>query len=199
MTDKMVSCILDKTNAEIDYDLKIEKDGSVKISRVVDAKTLDLQESAIVQACIDAAREAGIHELILMDKQFVLEALVEKIEREKRGHINTMTGNEFQKHALRTAGTMNMMDMLINGVMGLAGESGECVDLVKKLLFQGHELVKERLAKELGDVAWYLAVTAHAIDYPLDKILQMNIDKLMERYPDGFDPERSRNRKEGDV
>lgn len=110
-----------------------------------------------------------------------------------------MTGNEFQNHALRTAGTMNMMDMLINGVMGLAGESGECVDLVKKLLFQEHGLDKKRLAKELGDVAWYLAVTAHAIDYPLDKILQMNVDKLMERYPDGFDPERSRNRKEGDV
>lgn len=110
-----------------------------------------------------------------------------------------MTGNEFQKYALRTAGTMNNMDMLINGVMGLAGESGECVDLIKKMLFQGHELDKERLAKELGDVAWYLAVTAHAIGYPLDTIFQMNVEKLKERYPDGFDPERSRNRKEGDV
>ena len=110
-----------------------------------------------------------------------------------------MTGNEFQRHALRTAGTMNMLDMLINGVMGLAGESGECVDLVKKTLFQEHELDRKRLAKELGDVAWYLAVTAHAINYPLDEILRMNVEKLKERYPDGFDPERSRNRKEGDV
>ena len=110
-----------------------------------------------------------------------------------------MTGNEFQKHALRTAGTMNNMDMLINGVMGLAGESGECVDLVKKMLFQEHGLDQKRLAKELGDVAWYLAVTAHAINYPLDKIFQMNVEKLKERYPDGFDPERSRNRKAGDV
>lgn len=110
-----------------------------------------------------------------------------------------MTGNKFQKHALRTAGTMNMMDMLINGVMGLAGESGECVDLVKKMLFQEHGLDKERLGKELGDVAWYLAVTAHAIGYTLDQIFQMNVDKLQERYPDGFDPERSRNRKAEDV
>lgn len=110
-----------------------------------------------------------------------------------------MTGNEFQKHALRTAGTMNNMDMLINGVMGLAGESGECVDLVKKVLFQGHYQDRQRLAKELGDVAWYLAIAAQAIEYPLDTILQMNVDKLLERYPNGFDPECSRNRKAGDV
>ena len=49
-----------------------------------------------------------------------------------------MTGNEFQYHALRTAGNMDKMSMLINGVMGLAGESGECIDLVKKLLFQDY-------------------------------------------------------------
>lgn len=110
-----------------------------------------------------------------------------------------MTGNEYQKQALRTAGDMNKLDMMLNGVMGLAGESGECVDLVKKVLFQGHTLDEHRLAKELGDVAWYLAVTAYAIDYPLDEIFLGNIEKLKERYPDGFDPERSRNRKAGDV
>lgn len=110
-----------------------------------------------------------------------------------------MTGNEFQNHALRTAGSMDKMSMLINGVMGLAGESGECIDLVKKLLFQEHRIDEQRLAKELGDVAWYLAVTAHAINYPLDEIFQMNIDKLRKRYPNGFDPERSRNRKADDV
>lgn len=110
-----------------------------------------------------------------------------------------MTGNEFQKHALRTAGEMNKLDMLVNGVMGLAGEAGECVDLVKKVLFQEHELDEHRLAKELGDVAWYLAVTAYAIDYPLDEVFVGNVEKLKERYPDGFDPERSRNRKAGDV
>lgn len=110
-----------------------------------------------------------------------------------------MTGNEYQAQAMRTAGEHTGIDLLLNGVMGLAGESGECVDLVKKMLFQEHGLDKERLGKELGDVAWYLAVTAHAIGYPLDQIFQMNVDKLLERYPDGFDPERSRNRKAEDV
>ena len=85
-------------------------------------------------------------------------------------------------------------DVLINGVMGLCAQSGEVIDLVKKHLAQGHSLDKEKLAKELGDVAWYLAETAYAIGYPLEEILRMNIDKLKARYPDGFAPEKSMNR-----
>jgi len=110
-----------------------------------------------------------------------------------------MTGNEYQKAALRTAfsGLDSLSyNLLINGVMGLCGESGECVDMVKKFLFQGHELKREDLAKELGDVAWYLAITAHAIGYPLDTVLEMNVEKLMKRYPEGFDPEKSVHREE---
>ena len=78
--------------------------------------------------------------------------------------------------------------------MGLCGESGEAIDLVKKHLAQGHKLDKVRLARELGDVAWYLAETAQAIGYSLSDILQMNLDKLSARYPDGFDAERSVHR-----
>lgn len=66
-----------------------------------------------------------------------------------------MTINEYQNEAMRTAAGMNHESdeqMLLNGVMGLAGESGECVDMMKKYLFQGHELDKEHMAKELGDV-----------------------------------------------
>ena len=110
-----------------------------------------------------------------------------------------MTANDYQLAALRTAGTTNLKELLTNGVMGLVGESGECVDLVKKHLFQKHTLDREHLAKELGDVAWYLAVTAHAIDFPLERVLQMNVDKLRARYPDGFSEDRSRNREEGDL
>lgn len=53
------------------------------------------------------------------------------------------------------------------------------------------------LAKKLGDVAWYLAVTAHAIGYDLETVLQMNVDKLRNRYPNGFEKERSLHRQEG--
>jgi NTP pyrophosphatase (non-canonical NTP hydrolase) len=111
-----------------------------------------------------------------------------------------MTINEYQKEALRTASGMNQeVPMIVNGVLGLCGESGECADLVKKHIFQGHELDAEHLAKELGDVAWYLAVSAYAIGYDLETIMQMNVDKLRSRYPDGFSSELSQNRKEGDI
>lgn len=115
------------------------------------------------------------------------------------GFRMALTANEYQGEALRTAGEHVGNSLLVNGVMGLNGEAGECIDIVKKHLFQGHELDKEKLAKELGDVAWYLAVTAHAIGYTLEEVMQMNIDKLKARYPEGFDPERSLNRKESDV
>ena len=106
-----------------------------------------------------------------------------------------MKVNEYQKKALRTLNPdLDMKDILINGVMGLCGESGEAIDLVKKHLAQGHELDKEKLAKELGDIAWYLAETAHAIGYDLEEIFQMNIDKLEKRYPDGFDVNKSIHR-----
>lgn len=106
-----------------------------------------------------------------------------------------MTINEYQKEALRTAGEAN----IVNGVLGLCGESGECADMVKKCFFQGHKLDTEHFAKELGDVAWYLAVSAYAIGYDLETIMQMNVDKLRKRYPDGFDSDLSQHRKEGDV
>ena len=107
----------------------------------------------------------------------------------------SVTANEYQQLALRTLNPdLSEKDVLINGVMGLCGESGEAIDLVKKHLAQGHPLDRENLAKELGDVAWYLAETAHAIGYELEEILEMNIEKLRKRYPEGFDPGLSMNR-----
>ena len=106
-----------------------------------------------------------------------------------------MTINEYQKLAMTTLNPeLSQKDVLINGVMGLCGESGEAIDIVKKWLAQGHELDKEHIAKELGDIAWYLAETAWALDVPLEEILQANIDKLKKRYPQGFDTQRSQCR-----
>jgi NTP pyrophosphatase (non-canonical NTP hydrolase) len=112
-----------------------------------------------------------------------------------------MTINEYQALAMRTASGMNYEHhgMLMNGALGLCGESGEVADIVKKATFQGHELDINHVAKELGDVAWYLAVSATAIGVDLETILKMNIDKLRKRYPDGFSSERSQHREAGDV
>lgn len=108
--------------------------------------------------------------------------------------------NEYQELALRTARKdLDSTQLLLNGALGLAGESGEVVDAIKKHLFQGHWLDKMHIAKELGDVAWYLAIASSALDIDLETILQMNIDKLKARYPDGFESDRSVNRKAGDT
>lgn len=111
-----------------------------------------------------------------------------------------MNVNEYQKLAMTTLNpALNRKDVLINSVMGLCGESGEAIDIVKKWLAHGHELDREHLIKELGDVAWYLAEAATALDIPLEDVLQANIDKLKKRYPDGFETKRSQIRLQGDL
>lgn len=111
-----------------------------------------------------------------------------------------MTPNDYQQAALRTAPVdLPPERLLLNGLMGLNGEAGEAIDILKKHLFQGHELDTAHIAKELGDVAWYLAVSANAIGYDLETIMQMNVNKLNARYPDGFDAERSLHRNQDDI
>lgn len=103
--------------------------------------------------------------------------------------------NEYQKLAQRTCNiTGTTADKLLNGCMGLNGEAGECIDLLKKHLFQGHELDREKLIEELGDVLWYCAELAAGLGVGLEEVAQRNVDKLRRRYPDGFDPERSVHR-----
>ena len=111
-----------------------------------------------------------------------------------------MTANEYQKLAMTTLNPdLSQKDILINAVMGLCGESGEAIDIVKKHLHQGHGLDREKLLKELGDIAWYLAEAATALDIDLETVLERNIEKLKSRYPEGFSAERSihRNTLEG--
>lgn len=106
-----------------------------------------------------------------------------------------MTINEYQKLAMTTLNPeLDKKDVLINGVMGLCGESGEVIDIVKKHLAQGHELDREKIIKELGDVAWYMAEIATVLDVELEDVLVQNIEKLKKRYPEGFSTEKSVNR-----
>ncbi len=111
-----------------------------------------------------------------------------------------MQANDYQKEAMKLLNPkLDNKDVLINGVMGLCGESGEVIDIVKKWLAQGHQLDKERMKSELGDVAWYLAETATALDVSLEQIFQANLDKLHKRYPQGFSTEDSVNRAGDDL
>ncbi len=105
--------------------------------------------------------------------------------------------NEYQRLALRTAGNHGDFDKtMMYTALGLNGEAGEVAEYIKKAFFHGHELSREMLAKELGDVLWYLAVMAHTLDIPLETIARQNIEKLARRYPEGFSQERSLHRQE---
>jgi NTP pyrophosphatase (non-canonical NTP hydrolase) len=106
--------------------------------------------------------------------------------------------NEYQVLAARTrAHDLNDREALSMAALGLAGESGECADYVKKHLYHGHPLDRDKAVKELGDVLWYVAIMAKEIGVELSEVAEKNIAKLRARYPEGFSTERSMNRSEG--
>lgn len=108
--------------------------------------------------------------------------------------------NEYQKECLRTVPKfMTRGEETLMGLMGLNSEAGECINLYKKTLFNGDPLDNKQLVSDLGDALWYIAVTAHALDYDLETIMRANIDKLKTKYPNGFSLEESLNRYAGDI
>lgn len=108
-----------------------------------------------------------------------------------------MNFNEYQKLAQRTSSKkISAIDKVLNGVMGLNGEAGECIDIFKKYFYQGHDLDVDKLIDELGDVLWYIAETCTGIGITMEEVAIRNIEKLRKRYPHGFETERSINRNE---
>ena len=88
---------------------------------------------------------------------------------------------------------------VLEACLGLSGEAGEVQDLIKKWLFQESTLDVQHLKRELGDVLWYVARLCEAFNVDLDEIMEVNIEKLKQRYPNGFEPARSNHRAEGDT
>lgn len=107
-----------------------------------------------------------------------------------------MNAYDYQKAAMRTAGKYAN---LTEAAMGISGEAGEVVDLIKKHLFHEHDLDTVALKEELGDLMWYIALTCEITKIDLDDVMEGNIEKLKARYPDGFDPERSKHREQEDI
>ena len=135
-----------------------------------------------------------------------------------------MNANKYQKLAMRTndgkasdrlIGKMQEYDMkfsseqsnkesvdiggIFNACLGLSGEVGEFNDMIKKWVFHEKNLDMEHAKKEAGDILWYVVMLCESFGWNMDEIMQMNVDKLKARYPDGFDVERANNRAEGDV
>lgn len=106
-----------------------------------------------------------------------------------------MSGYEDAAHRTISDECRNDIDKaLLNAAMGLGGEGGEVLDHLKKHLFHGHPLDLSHIAKELGDILWYVAEACYAIGIPMSEVAELNVDKLKKRYPDGFSSERSLSR-----
>lgn len=135
-----------------------------------------------------------------------------------------MNANKYQKLAMRTndgkasdrlIGKMQEYDMkfsseqsnkesvdiggIFNACLGLSGEVGEFNDMIKKWVFHEKELDMEHAKKEAGDILLYVVMLCESFGWNMEEIMQMNVDKLKARYPEGFDVERANNRAVGDV
>ena len=106
-----------------------------------------------------------------------------------------MTYNEFAEDVLSTINHgLNEDNHILCGAMGLAGESGELIDSIKKVYFQGHAYDREKITDELGDVLFYFAYLSETLGIRIEKIMEYNVAKRAKRYPNGFEVERSVNR-----
>lgn len=136
-----------------------------------------------------------------------------KLHREKDAEIErlrdelkkTMTLDRYQHLAARTANTnWDLISVrlirdskylpLLNFALGAAGEAGEIADEVKKVIFHGHNLDIDKLLKEIGDALWYLSQLTRTLGYSFDTVAERNLEKLKDRYPEGFSEEKSQNR-----
>ena len=110
-----------------------------------------------------------------------------------------MTMNESQQAAARTINpALYPEQQLRHALHGMAAEVGEVHGLFQKE-YQLHPFAPEHLKKELGDVLWMVAEACTAMNWTLEEVAKANLSKLRDRYPDGFDAEKSLHRKEGDV
>lgn len=111
--------------------------------------------------------------------------------------VDLMNFTEYQELAGRTVPKEKWFNNnASNFAMGLAGETGEVIDYLKKVIYHNHELDKNKVKDELGDLLWYLTGLATILRIDLGEIASYNIEKLKKRYPDGFSSERSVNRVE---
>lgn len=108
---------------------------------------------------------------------------------------------QYEQKALRTKPTAEQMpeitkkqSLLLNMAIGLAGEAGELLNAIKKHVYHGHELDLPFCRGEVGDGLWYLVGLAEELETTLENIAGQNIDKLLERYPHGFNSEASMKR-----
>lgn len=104
---------------------------------------------------------------------------------------------DYIKNAIKTESAnanFSNMDRLLHAGIGIATESGEFLDALKKTVFYGKELDKVNLKEELGDVLWYIAIAMDELGTDFETEMNRNIEKLSARYPEKFTSEKAMNR-----
>ena len=190
--------------AEMIYSEAALKDADAKIQSANDRAANAKKEAKEAKERADSASERVRYlDRKLRDVESLNDSLMKELARRQEA-LRQVIDNDadvYQQNVLRYAPNYHdYMSNVIYAAMGICGEAGEASELIKKYAYHGHMIDSEHLARELGDVLWYVSYMAHLFGYPLGKIMAMNQEKLAKRYPDGkFDEERSRNREEGDI
>ena len=111
----------------------------------------------------------------------------------------SMTMNMYQGFAARTINPeLDAAEQRLHALHGMVGEIGEMHSIYQKL-YQGHKFDEEHMKKELGDLLWFIAEYCTGMNWNMDEIAAMNIDKLRARFPERFDPDKSLHRAVGDI
>jgi NTP pyrophosphatase (non-canonical NTP hydrolase) len=99
---------------------------------------------------------------------------------------------EYQEKSMRTLNkNVKGEDRTLNMLLGINGEVGEVTDLFKKHFFQGHKLDMKKVSEEIGDVMFYIVNLCNLYDLELEEVIEENYNKLLKRYPVGFDESKS--------
>ena len=180
------------------------KDADAKIQSANDRAANAKKDAKEAKERAESASERVRYlERKLRDVESLNDSLMKELARRQgcQDEIRENDADIYQLDVLKYAPDyQHYMPNVLYAAIGMCGEAGEVSELVKKYAYHGHAIDKDHLARELGDVLWYVSYMAHLFGYSLGEIMEMNQDKLAKRYPDGkFDEERSRNRKEGDI
>ena len=180
------------------------KDADAKIQSANDRASNAKKEAKEAKERAESASERIRYlERKLRDVESLNDSLMKELARRQgcQTDIREHDADIYQLDVLKYAPDyQHYMPNVLYAAIGICGEAGEVSELVKKYAYHGHAIDKDHLARELGDVLWYVSYMADLFGYSLGEIMAINQEKLAKRYPDGkFDAERSRNRKDGDI
>ena len=192
------------SNNSVDSSQTALKDADAKIQSANDRAANAKKDAKEAKERAESASERVRYlERKLRDVESLNDSLMKELARRQgcQDEIRENDADIYQLDVLKYAPDYQHYKLnVLYAAIGMCGEAGEVSELVKKYAYHGHVIDTEHLARELGDVLWYVSYMAHLFGYPLGKIMVMNQEKLAKRYPEGkFDAGRSRNREEGDI